>query len=397
MKVGLKVSLLASLFFLQGCVMNAKKDEAPYGGLMQVGVIHESEFNVVPQDTYLGLDSVGILALAESGENARTALKQAEQVLLSSADYTQARLLLGRVLFLIPDHRRARKLVLTIDSDPSQKLKSLNIDPSTLQQYTVRSNDSIQSLARRFLGDTDYFPILMRLNQLESGELAVDQVILIPEKEIKPVRRQAAAVVQPVVTSVPEEQEAQVSELDEQIEVAENEPRDEVLEELEGPAADAVNIDIQTTALAEQPSAQPEEEKDTAAESEGITDLAGSSAAAKAEEEPVAEPEVIHSEYSEQEKLAFQAYGRGDAKTAYRLLKDSGADREGQVDALFHTLQRELVEAPYARGLQYYQEQKLNLAIAEFDKVLAVEPQHGQALLYKARCTELLARLRTIE
>lgn len=397
MKVGLKVSLLASLFFLQGCVMNAKKDEAPYGGLMQVGVIHESEFNVVPQDTYLGLDSVGILALAESGENARTALKQAEQVLLSSADYTQARLLLGRVLFLIPDHRRARKLVLTIDSDPSQKLKALNIDPSTLQQYTVRSNDSIQSLARRFLGDADYFPILMRLNQLESGELAVDQVILIPEKEIKPVRRQAAAVVQPVVTSVPEEQEAQVSELDEQIEVAENEPRDEVLEELEGPAADAVNIDIQTTALAEQPSAQPEEEKETAAESEGITDLAGSSAAAKAEEEPVAEPEVIHSEYSEQEKLAFQAYGRGDAKTAYRLLKDSAADREGQVDALFHTLQRELVEAPYARGLQYYQEQKLNLAIAEFDKVLAVEPQHGQALLYKARCTELLARLRTIE
>lgn len=397
MKVGLKVSLLASLFFLQGCVMNAKKDEAPYGGLMQVGVIHESEFNVVPQDTYLGLDSVGILALAESGENARTALKQAEQVLLSSADYTQARLLLGRVLFLIPDHRRARKLVLTIDSDPSQKLKSLNIDPSTLQQYTVRSNDNIQSLARRFLGDADYFPILMRLNQLESGELAVDQVILIPEKEIKPVRRQAAAVVQPVVTSVPEEQEAQVSELDEQIEVAENEPRDEVLEELEGPAADAVNTDIQTTALAEQPSAQPEEEKDTAAESEGITDLAGSSGAAQAEEEPVAEPEVIHSEYSEQEKLAFQAYGRGDAKTAYRLLKDSAADREGQVDALFHTLQRELVEAPYARGLQYYQEQKLNLAIAEFDKVLAVEPQHGQALLYKARCTELLARLRTIE
>lgn len=396
MKIGFKISLLASLFLLQGCVMNAKKDEAPYGGLMQVGVIHEADFKIQPEDAYLGLDRVGILTLAESGDDARSALKQAEQVLLTSADYTKARLLLGRVLFLVPNHRRARTLILTIDSDPSHKLRTLDIDPSTLRQYTVKTNDSIQSLARRFVGDTDYYPLLMRLNQLESGELTAGQIILLPEKEIKPVRRQAA-VAQPVASTSSGEQEAELSAPEEQAVALEDESPEDMQEALEGPAAEAVGTDVQVTATTEQPVAQQDASTEPTAASANSEALAEAVDEAPIESEPVTETEVIHNEYSEQEKLAFQAYGRGDSKTAYRLLKESAVDREGQVDALFHTLQRELVEAPYARGLQYYQEQKLNLAIAEFDQVLAVEPQHGQALLYKARCTELLARLRTIE
>lgn len=383
MKVGLRVSLIASLLLLQGCVMNAKKEEAPYGGLALIGVIHEPEFAVLPQTSYLGLDQVGILALQEEGEDSRTAFKQAEQSLLESADYIQARKLLGRVLFLVPSHQRARTLMYTLDADLDQKLKALNVDPEMLEPYRVKARDSLPSLSRRFLGKADYYPLLMRMNALKSANIVAGQTLLLPAKEVRPARRQPV-VSRPVVTTDPEETQLPP------VENIEPEPTGEALIEanVSEPAADDEAV--------EQNSEVEEPGTEVVAPDEEAADDTADAQETEQGEAPV-EQGIAEVEYSDQETLAFQAYGRGDLQTAYELLKGQPGQREGQVDALYRTLKRSLVEVPYARGLQLYQAQRLDQAIAEFDKVLSVEPEHGQALLYKARCEELLDRLRTID
>lgn len=392
MKVGLRISLIASLLLLQGCVMNAKKEEAPYGGLARIGVIHEPEFAVLPQISYLGLDQVGILTLQEEGKDSRTAFKQAEQSLLESADYAQARRLLGRVLFLVPNHQRARTLMYTLDADLDQKLKALDVDPETLEPYRAKGRDSLPSLSRRFLGKADYYPLLMRMNALQSANIEVGQSLLLPAKEIRPARRQSV-VARPVVVTDSEETQVPL------VENIEPESTGEALVEANTSELAADDGTVDQKPEAEDPGVSVitsgrAEGEETADDTTGVQE---SVVQETSQEEAAAEQDITEVEYSDQETLAFQAYGRGDLQTAYELLKGQPGQREGQVDALYRTLKRSLVEVPYARGLQLYQAQKLDQAIAEFDKVLSVEPEHGQALLYKARCEELLDRLRTID
>ncbi len=328
---------------------------------MRAGVISEPDFTIKPRNEYRGLDQVGIVALAESGKDYRMALQLAEQALLESADYTLAKSLLGRVLFLVPDHKRARKLLFTLSADPHKQLMALGLEPETFKPYTTKANDSVQSLARRFLGDDDYYPLLMKLNTLDSASLEGGQSLLLPAQEQRLVRHRQQAIVQNSTMGRSTGQDPQMAEADNQA-------------EMDVEAEQAQDDDRASAPISE-------------AESQMVAD----------EEDAVSAPEAGRNEYSAEAKQALQAYARGERKAAYLMLKDQAGGRKGQVDALFLTLHRELVEEPYTRGLHYYQEQQLDLAIAEFNKVLSVEPEHGQALLYKARCTELLARLRTIE
>jgi len=110
--------------------------------------------------------------------------------------------------------------------------------------------------------------------------------------------------------------------------------------------------------------------------------------------EPEAVEEVLQGNPLEQQALAANAAGQ--QIRAYRLLKQV-PDRSAQGNAVLNRLTDSLVSKPYAKGLKYYQEQKLNLAIAEFNKVLAADPAHGQAGIYKARCQKLLDKLSNIE
>lgn len=98
---------------------------------------------------------------------------------------------------------------------------------------------------------------------------------------------------------------------------------------------------------------------------------------------------------SKEEEKGLSVLRKGDSIWAYSLLLSAPNLSEAGSEALAQ-LQYELVEKPYANGLAYYQQQKLEPAIAEFKRVLKANPNHGQARLYLARCQKLLERLQTI-
>jgi tetratricopeptide (TPR) repeat protein len=94
--------------------------------------------------------------------------------LLRHGDRDKARGELAAALRTNPSNARAARLLADMDADPRATLGAESFT------YTVRSGDSIERLASRFLGDPLRFYILGRYNGLASLDLAPGQALMIP-------------------------------------------------------------------------------------------------------------------------------------------------------------------------------------------------------------------------
>ncbi len=96
----------------------------------------------------------------------------------------------------------------------------------------------------------------------------------------------------------------------------------------------------------------------------------------------MARKRYLHNQYHEALLLVQEALRKDpDREQAVSLLKQTQKRIEGQVDEIFN------------RGLKFYTEEKYRLAIAEWDKALAINPNHQGALEYRRRAQERLDAL----
>lgn len=100
--------------------MQQQVDDRSVGGLSRVGIVNDDDLLKDSFPEYMGLDQVGVHYLNPVTKGSRnTYLRRAESVILSSADYADARLNLSRALYLDPDNKTAALLMSQLVNEPS--------------------------------------------------------------------------------------------------------------------------------------------------------------------------------------------------------------------------------------------------------------------------------------
>lgn len=362
--------------------------------------------------------------------------------LLQNGDYENARNQLNWALMDHPDHARASDLLEQMDADPIEYLGLKNFF------YDVQPGDSLSFIAKNFLNDPYKFVILARYNKLDNpSRLAPGQRIRVPGESRKIVKPKAKA--KPKAKTEPKlEAVIQPAEIESEITETAADPLPEVIQE---PVTLPAETDIET-----EPDSTPELSASTsddilnsARKLHSANDLP--SAIYLLENEGNRQPESkeirvllgsYYSEYSTQligqndlegarstlEKLIIldasdesainQLILVEDKIEAQKLLqKANNAESDGQYEEAYKTYGQVLTYDPdnltaresqlkvrnkitdnyHRQAMQLFRKQELDEAIAFWNKILELDPNHSLAPGYKARALEMKQQLQRID
>ncbi|MEW8659349.1 MAG: tetratricopeptide repeat protein [Candidatus Thiodiazotropha endolucinida] len=380
-------------------------------------------------------------------QRVRKALQQLEQ-----GDYENARLQLAWALQEKPTLQIATNLLEQMDADPIDYLGMKSFF------YDVEPGDSLSIIAKKFLNDPLKFVILARYNKLENpSKLAPGQRIRVPgvmpeRKKPKPKPKtpppEPAPVVQEIPEPAPDEETTVTPDLmtgEVQIDApSPTMPEEQAPLESEEPLQPPVE-----QAVEEQPAAMTAEEALSTAM--GLHAEGNLSAAIYLLENEISQlpnaqelPKLLAGYYNEH---ADQLINRGDLDNARTILEkliilDSSDDAainklilvEDKIEAqnLMRTAQDQqtagnleeayqtynqvltydpdnsaaqasqlsirdkLTDSYHRRAMQLFRKQELDEAIAFWNKILALNPNHSLAPGYKARALEMKQQLQKI-
>lgn len=357
--------------------------------------------------------------------------------LLQNGDYENARNQLNWALMDHPDHSRATHLLEQMDADPIEYLGLKNFF------YDVQPGDSLSLIAKNFLNDPYKFVILARYNKLENpGRLAPGQRIRVPGESreiVKPkVKARPKPKPEPVIQSAETESEAIETTADSMTEI--------VQEPIALPTEPNVKTESEVTP--DLPASNSEEILNTARKLHSGNDLP--SAIYLLEDEGNRQPESkeirtllasYYTEYSEQlitindlegarstlEKLIILDASDENAINQLILVEDkieaqnlfqkaSNAESGGQYEEAYKTYGQVLTYDPdnlaaresqlkvrniitdnyHRQAMQLFRKQELDEAIAFWNKILELDPNHSLAPGYKARALEMKQQLQRI-
>lgn len=365
---------LSTLLALSGCSAFQTADDRARNSWKTVTVAHQQQ--IEPRmDSYIGMERVGVITLTPSSESADDLLEKAKQLIYASADYDRARIELGKVFYQEQDNSEAIELYNQISSELAvlavNKGFDLNADKVV---YITKENDNLMSIAERFYGNTEEVIFLMRLNKLSGVNLDEKRQLWIP----------------------PKRNSSKLSLIKETYKDSARTRREKTHKINVKNVLDSTNEEADLVPLSKLGKATPLDKNPN------INGTDGSSEVDSLGEHP--QSNQRESKYNLQQTLAkskeeikgLSEYRKGAPKAAYSLLVSApNLSSEGQ--QVLSDLKHKLIEQPYARGLSLYQQQKLEQAINEFDQVLSVDPTYLQANVYRARCMQLLERLKTIQ
>ncbi|MEW8314323.1 MAG: tetratricopeptide repeat protein [Candidatus Thiodiazotropha endolucinida] len=380
-------------------------------------------------------------------QRVRKALQQLEQ-----GDYENARLQLAWALQEKPTLQIATNLLEQMDADPIDYLGMKSFF------YDVEPGDSLSIIAKKFLNDPLKFVILARYNKLENpSKLAPGQRIRVPgvmpeRKKPKPKPKtpppEPAPVVQEIPESTPDEETTVTPDLmTGEVQIDEPSltmPEGQAPLESEEPLQPPVEL-----AVEEQPAAMTAEEALSTAM--GLHAEGNLSAAIYLLENQISQlpnaqelPKLLAGYYNEH---ADQLINRGDLDNARTILEkliilDSSDDAAinklilvedkieaqklmraaqdkqtaGNLEEAYQTYNQVLTYDPdnsaaqasqlsirdkltnsyHRRAMQLFRKQELDEAIAFWNKILALNPNHSLAPGYKARALEMKQQLQKI-
>lgn len=276
---------------------------------------------------------------------------------LQVGDAENAKIELLRALELDPRHLRAQSLLVQIETAPQDYFGS------KYRTYRVQRGDSLSTIAARAFKDPYQFYALAKYNGITApNELTVGQSIKIPTTLLgKPASGLDALFAPPKQPSTPPTK-AKPS-------APEPEPT---------LASDSGSDSI--------PQTTPEAVADAPAprDNESSVDLA-------AEEADDSEQNNFDKLF--QEAAAAEAAGNNElAVSILNDLLDQNPDYPGAREKR-DKLQADWVEQRYQSGLDAYRKQDLDEAILIWDEVLALDPKHQPARLYRDRAVDLQSRL----
>ena len=394
----IKLTLLSSVALLMhGCAMFQSPQERAEAGWETVTIASFDQME--PSiDPYLGVDTIGVLTLVESDAEPKALVEQAWQS-LKDGDYKRARILLGQALYVDGEYKEAIALNNQITADLNVYAYKHGFDlMADKTVYLANEGDSLESISEQVYGTQNYFPFLMRLNTLASSTLAQGDLVWTPTKDGKSQNTSKKA--KPKAPVVAKKAAPIVNKTEK---VVEDKPSENaVIKTKEMTNKDLPELKKDDKSLKTEMST---ENSLTNEETENTNNQKSNQDSNLKVLEPVKESVNINQEsaqieninrLSELEVKGLSALRKGRRKEAYLLLL-SATELSTDGQNTLNDLKTELVDQPYSRGIANYQSQNLQQAIADFDQVLSIAPDHSQASLYRARCVRLLEKLQTIQ
>ena len=262
--------------------------------------------------------------------------------LLEYGEEEQARVELETYLSRFPNRTKAKRLLDQITTDPS--------DYYPYESFTVKlkAGEALATLASRYLGDSRQFYALAKFNGIaRPRRVYVDQTIRIPLTPY--AQRVRAAASKPTEPEPP----------------AEAPPAPTPEPPAPPPAADAEIADAEIA------------DAKIADEEKRLADLRIAQAAQYAEE--------ANRRLDEGDRLA--------AMNNYRQAVEFDPDNQAYQTSLASVAQQ-LVDEYHREALLAYRRQQLDLSIEMWDKLLAIDPGHADAQVYRAKAIDLKNRLK---
>jgi len=303
---------------------------------------------------------------------------------LQSGEYDKAERSLEARVETEPDDHRAQSLLQQLRVDPEEQLGSESVD------YEIQSGDTLSVIAQRFLGDNRQFLILARYNDIEvPGQLRVGQRIRIPAdaharghetaSEADELTQQAWAYLE---AGQPEDALSLLADTsdaryrDEQW----GEEEWQVLSEAHEAWVDKALGQGELT-LAERRLTEAKEAEPASADWSAWMDEA--------------ERRIrIESQY--QHGRAYRDEDPKEAALAFSEVLELDPDHAGARRAMAH-LQETVVPGMHREAILRYRNHDLEEAIEIWENLLVIAPQFEPARAYKARASELQARLEDMD
>ncbi|MDX1485625.1 MAG: LysM peptidoglycan-binding domain-containing protein [Alphaproteobacteria bacterium] len=324
------------------------------------------------------------------GLSPRARLRKAIR-LLEVGQAPQARAELGAYLQEIPNSNIARGLLAQIETPMAKYF------PAESFTVTLAGGDSLSTLAKAYLGDALEFYALSRYNGIDNpSQVKTGQDIRIPATQRARAARESARMAPAAPPSSPEPAAAAATLADKP--KAEPDPRRKA------------SISVP------QPKPKPAPTLTGWAKINALTE-AGDHKGAAAELDSMGGGAVVNAARAARIYLAgAKQLGRGDARRASHFSLQAGRlylnelndpdraitalelstsldESNSEAEELLARAQASAIDRSYRAGLEAYRRQDLDTAIANWDRVLEIDPEHTNASLYRVQALKLKERL----
>lgn len=325
---------------------------------------------------------------------------------------------LNEYVLAIPRSSSAKNMIEQITTD------SADYFPAEFFEVNLTSGASLSTLAKRYLGSPLKFYALAKYNNISNpSRVDIGQNIKIPMTQLAKAKRQqeleapAEEVAKDAINTMTDDG-AEIAEstkdMDESLPAVEMQPEleelSEVADDMTGNKADieemapevveAVTAESLMSDLAqfnqegnfESAVSSLEQLKKLGSFDGSQTDMALAAYVGRAEELAETDPIQAADYFSEAGQLYLAGGDNFAAFENFKKASDLDLENEQAMEEML-MLQKDITDKYHREASSAFRRQELDVAIATWDKVLLVNPDHSSAQLYRAQAIELKERL----
>jgi len=333
---------------------------------------------------------------------------------LDNGNEGQALVELQAYLLEVPGSSSVKRLIEQINTDPSEYF------PKDYFTVELKSGASLSTLAKKYLGSALRFYALAKYNNISNpSRVNIGQQIKIPATQLARMVRdkqkvedeKALAAIDDSAQEMPEEElpmaddtmEAKVDEGVAIIEESANEEAaaiEEFVPEVEEIVVSAESLIEDIRGLNEsgdfsEAMLKAEELKKFGELTPASEELLLSTVLGYADQMKATDKTVASKYYFEAAEMYLENEDQFAAFENFKQASELDLENNAAMEEML-VLQKDISDKYHREASTAFRRQELDLAIATWDKVLAVNPDHSNAQLYRAQAIELKERLEKI-
>ena len=277
-------------------------------------------------------------------------------------------------------------------SKPEKKPK----ENTTVYTYTVRSGDTLGTIAQEYLGSSSRYTELLKLNKLDTNDaIYVGQKLKLPTEGLKIPKNDSVVTTNKVNTN----KIAAATEYPELDQLLEDEQYNQAIQWIL--SSDSLETDKQlqsklvTAALAQ---SQNFKRQQKTADAESLLSGLIGEAPMTQSNKVILEKELSKLRAEQRLLQAKQYADKSQFNESYNILleawKTVGKPLEDNI--LFTTTRNKVSESYHQKALRHYRNQELEDALVYWDKILAINPNDDLALVYQDRVKALQNKLENL-
>jgi tetratricopeptide (TPR) repeat protein len=343
---------------------------------------------------------------AEKGLTARQRFSKALEKLENGED-GQALAELEAYLIDVPRSNSAKNLIAQITTDSSDYFPSENFT------VNLRSGASLSTLAKKYLGSALKFYALAKYNNITNpSRVNIGQQIKIPLTQLAQTQRDADNSLELEILEENNDQSVGLAMADKTSDAVDM--VDDLAESLDVPEIEPELVEVLPTTPAETAEStlsdlqQLTQNKDFRAAIEKVTtlrtfgkfnsvsrELAIATYTGRAKEIAETDNILAATYYAQAGQLNLVDEDTFTAFENFRMATNIDENNDQAMEEML-VLQKEIADKYHREASSAFRRQELDLAIEKWDMVLAVNPDHSSAKLYRAQALELKEKLDNI-